>query len=221
VELLEGLGYKVTVTQGITSGRTQISKGLLRRAREVLTEAVQELHRYASAGLPIVGLEPSALLTFRDEAPDLLQGDLKAKAAVVAGQAMLLEEFLVQQAEAGHISSEDFMPASGPLLVHGHCHQKALVGMKPLEQALALLPQASVEVIPSGCCGMAGSFGYEEEHYELSMQVGELVLFPAVREAAAGTLVVAPGTSCRHQIHDGAQAQALHPAQVLRDHLKR
>lgn len=221
VELLEGLGYQVIVTQGITSGRTQISKGLLRRARQVITEAVEELHRHASAGLPIIGLEPSALLTFRDEAPDLVQGQAKAKAAVVASQAVLLEEFLVERAARGEISSEDFRPASGPLLVHGHCHQKSLVGMKPLEQALALLPQAKVEVIPSGCCGMAGSFGYEEEHYELSMQIGEMVLFPAVRQASPEALVVAPGTSCRHQIHDGAGARALHPAQVLRDHLKR
>ena len=217
VRFLETAGYGVTVTQGLESGRTQISKGLLRRAREVTAQAVEALYPHASKGTPIVGLEPSAILSFRDEVPDLLEGDdLKRKARAVAEHTLTFEEFVVAEADAGRLAElpwSDDRPTR--FLLHGHCHQKALVGIQPSVQALAIIPDAEVEVIPSGCCGMAGSFGYEKEHYDVSMQIGELVLFPAVREAPAEVAVVAAGTSCRHQIADGANRHALHPAEVL------
>ncbi len=217
LEFMEAAGYEVEVTHGITSARTQISKGLLRRARKVLTEAVEALAPHARAGRPIVGLEPSAILTFRDEAPDLVEPASREKASLVAEAAMTFEEFVVKAKGDGALEGLAWK-ARGPvkLKVHGHCHQKAIVGMGPLMEALSVLPESTVEAIPSGCCGMAGSFGYEKEHYELSMQIGELVLFPAVREASKEVIVAAPGTSCRHQIADGTGKKALHPAEILR-----
>ncbi|MEO1268178.1 MAG: FAD-linked oxidase C-terminal domain-containing protein, partial [Myxococcota bacterium] len=217
VRVLERAGYALTVTQGLHSGRTQISKGLLRRARTVVSEAVEALYPIATQGTPIVGLEPSAILSFRDEVPDLVEGeDLKRKARAVAERALTFEEFIVQEADAGRLDDLPWAEERpDTLLLHGHCHQKAIVGIEPSVQMLSIIPDADVRVIPSGCCGMAGSFGYEREHYDLSMQVGELVLFPAVRESDADTVVVAAGTSCRHQIADGTGRHALHPAEVL------
>jgi Fe-S oxidoreductase len=217
VEFLELAGYKVHVTEGIDSGRTHLSKGLLRRARAILTEAVEALHPWVERGVCVVGLEPSAILTFRDEAPDLVEGEaLRAKARAVGQRALLFEEFVSREAGAGKLGHLKFKDEPRKLLVHGHCHQKALVGMEPTRKMFALLPQTQVTVIPSGCCGMAGSFGYEAEHYDLSMKVGELVLFPAVRQAAPDVVVIAPGTSCRHQLHDGTGAKSLHPAELMR-----
>lgn len=206
VTVLEAMGLRVAVTRGAWSARTQISKGLLRRARKELEKTVALLSPIASAGIPIVGLEPSAILTFRDEAPDLVQDRRAAEA--VANAVVLFEEFFAER-ELPALRDEPRR-----YLVHGHCHQKAIAGMAPLMELMGRLP-GDAQAIPSGCCGMAGSFGYEDEHYELSMQVGELVLFPAVREADDATVVVAPGTSCRHQIADGAQRAALHPAEII------
>ena len=175
---------------------------------------------YAREGVHIVGVEPSAILGFRDEAPDLVGDDLREDAEVVASQALLFEEFVAREAQAGHLDLLTYVDAMpGKVLLHGHCHAKALVGVQPLVDALSTIPGLQVDVIPSGCCGMAGSFGYH--HYDLSMQVGELVLFPAVRDAAEGAVIVAPGTSCRHQIADGTGREALHPAQVLRGAIER
>jgi Fe-S oxidoreductase len=216
VELLERAGYAVTPTRGIESGRVQLSQGLLRQARGRLDAAIERLYPAAASGQAILGLEPSEILSFRDEAPDLVSAPLRDKARVVAGKARLFEELVAEQAVAGRFSSMAFDETPRRLLVHGHCHAKALTGMRPLLEALAVLPGARAEAIPSGCCGMAGAFGYEEEHYELSMRIGELVLFPAIRKAPADTLIVAGGTSCRHQIRDGVGRQALHPAEVLR-----
>jgi len=220
-EFLEAAGYRLIAPHGLDSGRTQISKGLLRRARAAFDKAITTLHPHAEQGVPIIGLEPSAILGFRDEAPDLLRGEeMKAKAATVADQALLFEEFVVQEDRAGRLDLLAFA-ADGPrrVLLHGHCHQKSLVGVQPSVDALELIPGAEVEVVPSGCCGMAGSFGYA--HYDISMAIGEQILFPAVRDAADGTIIAAPGTSCRHQIHDGTHRTALHPAQILRDALER
>jgi FAD/FMN-containing dehydrogenase/Fe-S oxidoreductase len=215
-EFLEAAGFAVIAPAGLDSARTQISKGLLRKARAAFEKALTVLHPHAEAGLPIVGLEPSAILGFRDEAPDLVRGEeMAARAAAVADRAVLFEEFVVQQAAEGRLDLLEFV-AEPPdhILLHGHCHQKSLVGVQPSVDALQLIPGARVEVIPSGCCGMAGSFGYH--HYDVSMAIGELVLFPAVRAAAEDTVLAAPGTSCRHQIHDGTERTALHPAQILR-----
>ena len=222
VEFLERAGYGIIAPSGLDSGRTQISKGLLRKARAAFERSLRVLFPYAQQGLPILGMEPSAILGFRDEAGDLVQGDeMKGMAATVADRALLFEEFVVQEAAAGHLEQLEFTALEHPVLLHGHCHQKSLVGIEPSVQALELIPGAAVEVIPSGCCGMAGSFGYA--HYDLSIAIGEQVLFPAVRgavgEAGEGTIIAAPGTSCRHQIHDGTGVTAYHPAQILRDAL--
>jgi Fe-S oxidoreductase len=171
---------------------------------------------FAEQGLPIVGLEPSCLLTLRDEYLSLLPGDRRAQ--MVAEQALMFEEFVAQQAQNGGLNL-NFTEAPRQLLLHGHCHQKALVGTGPSKQALTLPPGYTVTEVDSGCCGMAGSFGYEAEHYDVSLKMGERRLLPAAREAPAGTLLVAAGTSCRHQIAHGAQRRAYHPAEVLRDAL--
>ena len=215
-EFLEAAGFAVIAPAGLDSARTQISKGLLRKARAAFEHSLTVLHPHAERGLPIVGLEPSAILGFRDEAPDLVRGEgMATKAAVVAARALLFEEFVVQQAAEGRLDLLEFAADPPPhILLHGHCHQKSLVGVQPSVDALELIPGARVEVIPSGCCGMAGSFGYH--HFDVSMAIGEQVLFPAVRAASDDTVLAAPGTSCRHQIHDGTERTALHPAQILR-----
>lgn len=215
-EVLERLGYRVAATPCLESGRIQISQGLLRAARKRLSRAVERLYPWAEAGRWIIGLEPSEILTFRDEAADLLQGEeLKKKARVVANQALTFEEFIGR--EIGSLRENPFTPglAGKQLLAHGHCHQKALLGMRPLLQALSLIPGVEVRSIPSGCCGMAGAFGYEKEHYAVSLDIAELVLFPAIREAGSDVLIVAPGTSCRRQIADGLGVRAYHPAEVM------
>ncbi|MGH8576553.1 MAG: FAD-binding and (Fe-S)-binding domain-containing protein [Gammaproteobacteria bacterium] len=214
VEVLERAGFRVTLTHGVESGRVQLSQGLLRKARRLLDAAIARLYPAAARGEPILGLEPSEILTFRDEAPDLVSASLRDQARVVASRARLFEELMAQEAQRLGTLGFDAKPRR--LLVHGHCHAKALCGMRPLLETLAILPEARTEAIPSGCCGMAGAFGYESEHHELSMRIGELVLFPAIRRAAPDTLVVANGTSCRHQIRDGVGRRALHPAEVLR-----
>ena len=221
VELLEALGYAVTIPDTRESGRSALSKGLLRQARETIAENVRRLQPQVSEEVPLVGLEPSALLTFRDEAIDLATDDARESARQLASHSLLLDEFLVREAAAGRIGPEAFAPSPQTLLLHGHCFQKALVGNAPTVAALKLIPGVEVQIVPSGCCGMAGSFGYEREHYDLSQQIGELVLLPAVREASPETVVVAPGTSCRHQIHDGTGRSAVHPAVVLRRAVRR
>ncbi len=220
-EVLERLGYEVQSTPCLPSGRVEISQGLLRRARRTLARAVAALYPHARAGLPIVGIEPSELFTFRDEAKDLLSGGtLREQARIVAAQVLTFEEFIVREAHAGRIDEEVFDRAPRQLLLHVHCHQKSLTGLKPSVDALSLIPEASVQVIPSGCCGMAGAFGYEAEHYDLSNRIGELVLFPAIRKAPANAIIVATGMSCRHQIRAGTNVYPWHPAQVLASSLK-
>lgn len=212
--VLQRLGYRVRVTPCLESGRIQISQGLLRQARKRLQKAVEWLYPHAAAGHFIIGLEPSEILTFRDEAVDLLEDEtMKRKALRVAEQSLLFEEFIAREAQLPDKAL--FRPLPWKLMVHGHCHQKALVGLEPLEKALNLLPEIDIEFMASGCCGMAGAFGYEKEHYEVSLKIAELVLFPAIRQAPAGSLVVAPGTSCRQQIIDGLGIRAYHPAEVL------
>jgi FAD/FMN-containing dehydrogenase/Fe-S oxidoreductase len=216
VKVLEHIGYEVEVTGGVQSGRTQLSKGLVRRARKVLDAAVVALDAAGKGEDPIVGIEPSAILTFRDEAPDLVSPHNREAASRVASRAMLLSELLARDLERGDLVPESaFSRCDRELLLHGHCHEKAIAGTASALTVLRSIPGAMVREIPSGCCGMAGSFGYEEEHYDISMRIGELVLFPAVRRASPGTVVVASGTSCRHQIYDGTGVAALHIAEVL------
>ena len=192
-------------------GRPFLSKGLLAEARRAAERAVGALWSAVAAGLPVVGLEPSSLLTLRDEYLYLLPGD--ERAAALAAAARTFEEFVAERAAGGLAMRFDDRPRR--ILLHGHCHQKALVGMGPARAALALLPGAAVEEVDAGCCGMAGSFGYEAEHYAVSMQMAERRLLPAVRAAEADTIIVAAGLSCREQIAHGSGRVALHPAQVL------
>ncbi|KFI22413.1 FAD-binding and (Fe-S)-binding domain-containing protein [Nitrosococcus oceani] len=216
VRCLEQLGYKVIVTPWLSAGRIQISQGQLRLAQNLLQGAVTCLYPYATEGKPLIGLEPSELLTFRDEALVLLpRGESRRRAEVVAGKARLFEEFIAQEAAIGQLNPSFFDSQPRRILIHGHCHGKVLSGMQPLLDALALMEGSTVEVIPSSCCGMAGAFGYEQEHYEVSLRIGELVLFPAVRQASADTLICAPGTSCRAQIKEGTRVLAYHPAELL------
>ncbi|MDD5141793.1 MAG: FAD-linked oxidase C-terminal domain-containing protein [Verrucomicrobiales bacterium] len=216
VELLELLGYTVNLPDHAESGRASLSKGLVRRGRNFAEKNVRRLAGIVSKDEPLLGIEPSAILGFRDEYPALVSSPWRAAARSLAPHCLMLEEFIALEAGRGRIDSSLFTGESQTIKLHGHCHQKALASVKPTVQMLRLPRNYSVEVIPSGCCGMAGSFGYEKEHYEVSMKIGELVLFPAVRQLAADVLIAAPGTSCRHQIHDGTGRAALHPAQILR-----
>jgi Fe-S oxidoreductase len=219
IRLLNRLGYEVVIPDHVDSGRAQISKGLLREAQQLAVRNVELLQGVISAGAPLVGIEPSAILGFRDEVPDLVPVHLVEGARRLARHALLLEEFIGREADAGRIGPEAFTTAAQKIKLHGHCHQKALASVSATVKALQLPLNYQVQVIPSGCCGMAGSFGYEAEHYGVSMQVGELVLLPAVRSTPADTLIAAPGTSCRHQIKDGTGRIALHPAEILHDAL--
>jgi FAD/FMN-containing dehydrogenase/Fe-S oxidoreductase len=215
VELLEALGYEVVVPRHADSGRAQLSKGLVREARDLAAKNVELLANVITDETPLVGIEPSAILGFRDEYPDLVPEPLAAAAKRLAGQTLLIDEFLAREADRGRITADAFTDEPRQIKLHGHCHQKTLSSLAATVQALSLPRNFSVATIPSGCCGMAGSFGYEREHFELSMQIGELVLFPAVRAAAADVVIAAPGTSCRHQIKDGTGRTALHPIEIL------
>ena len=193
-------------------GRPLLSKGLVTEAQEMALRTIDLLYPYAEAGLPIVGLEPSCILTFGDEFLSLLPGDLRAHD--LAEAALTFEEYVAQRADEGAFSEVAWKPA-GEVLLHGHCHQKALVGTGPAERALGAAGYA-VQTVDAGCCGMAGAFGYEAEHYDVSVQMAERVLAPAVRAADASTHVAAAGMSCRHQIHDTTGRTACHPAELLR-----
>ena len=219
VRLLNRLGYEVVIPRHVESGRAHFSKGLIRDAQKIAIRNVELLKDVVSEGTPLIGLEPSAILSFRDEYPDLVPPALKQAALRLAGNALLLEEFIVREADRGRIDRSVFTSRKQTIKLHGHCHQKALASIVPTVRMLELPVGFTVQVIPSGCCGMAGSFGYEAEHFEVSQKVGELVLFPAVRSAGPEVLIAAPGTSCRHQIKDGTGRVALHPAQILFDAL--
>lgn len=218
IQLLERLGYSVLIPNHAESGRTYLSKGLVDDARKLAIENVTRLKDQITDETPLIGLEPSAILTFRDEYPDLVPASLKADAQRIASNVFLFEEWLAREADAGRIDRTVFTTETQLVKIHGHCHQKALSSMVPVKKILSLPRNYTVQLIPSGCCGMAGSFGYETEHYELSMQIGELVLFPAIRKAEEA-IISAAGTSCRHQIKDGTGRQAKHPAEILFDAL--
>jgi len=192
-------------------GRTFLSAGLVDHARVELDRLVATYAPFASRGVPIVGLEPSCLLTLRDELLSLRSDDT---ARNISAHALLFEEFLVREAEAGRLQLP-LGPIAAKVLVHGHCHQKSFGAFKPVEQVLRLVPDLKVETVESSCCGMAGAFGYGADTYEASIEMAELSLLPAVRRADEATLIVADGTSCRHQIKDGADRGALHVARVL------
>ena len=195
-----------------------MSQGLVDQARKQAGELINALLPFAQRGIPIVGLEPSCLLTLRDEA--LVMG-LGEAAQTVGAEAVLLEEFLAREAKAGRLLglSTKLRPAQQPILVHGHCHQKAFGLMPDVLEVIRLIPGAEPELIDSSCCGMAGSFGYEAAHERVSMDMAELSLLPALR-ARPEALWVADGTSCRHQIRQASARPAIHVAQLLSEHLR-
>ena len=215
ISLLKKLGYDVKVVDHEESGRSALSKGLLPKAKKHAEANVAIFNKLIDGNTPLVGLEPSAILSFRDEYPRIVKKELVEAAKKLKFHVKLIDEFLAQEIVAGNITSDLFTTKSQKIKLHGHCHQKALSSMVWTQKLLSLPINYSVETIPSGCCGMAGSFGYEAEHYEVSQQVGELVLFPAVRKADSETIIAAPGTSCRHQIADGTGRKAKHPVEIL------
>lgn len=218
--LLSSLGYQVMTLKHRESGRTFISKGMLRKAREIARSNVRTLSPLISDHTPLIGIEPSSLLTFRDEYIDLLSGELKEQARELSRHTLLLEEFIAEEFKAGRIDRDRFKQDRKHILLHGHCQQKAIASTRSTHIMLSIPEGYSVEEIGSGCCGMAGSFGYEKEHKEMSMRIGELVLFPAVRKADDQTIICANGTSCRQQILDGTGRKAFHPAEILFEALK-
>jgi Fe-S oxidoreductase len=213
--LLEHLGYEVQLLLNKESGRTCLSKGFLRKAKEIANDNVRFFSKLVNQNTPLIGLEPSAILTFRDEYLDLVDEALLPLAKTVASHTFLIDEFLSTEIDAGNINSSSFWKNPAHIKLHTHCHQKAISSTEASRKCLALPENYTVEVIPSGCCGMAGSFGMEKEHYDISMQIGELILFPAIRQTKPETIIAATGTSCRHQIHDGTSRKALHPVEIL------
>jgi len=225
VQLLSALGYGVRIPCHVESGRAAISKGCLKRAKQLARLNVQRLKDMVTDEIPLVGIEPSCILSFRDEYPDLVPDMMREEARQLGQRSLLFDEFMLREVKAGRISRDSFDQTPIEIFLHGHCHQKALVGVEVMAEVLRQLLNAKVNVIPSGCCGMAGSFGYEKEHYKTSLEIGEMVLFPAVRKAVSlstdkPTFVVAPGTSCRQQIFDGTGVKALHPIKILYKYLK-
>jgi Fe-S oxidoreductase len=229
--VLQAAGYRVhrarAAEEGkegarpLCCGRTFLASGLVDEARAEARRTIAALRPYVERGLPIIGLEPSCLYTLRDEFKSMLPG---AETDALAARAMLLEEFLAAEHQAGRLKLRLQALPQKKALLHGHCHQKAFGAMSAVEQVLRLVPELQVETVESSCCGMAGAFGYEAEHYDVSMKMAEAALLPALRRAGADTLFVADGTSCRHQIHDGlkdgerpgaAEREAVHVAQVL------
>jgi FAD/FMN-containing dehydrogenase/Fe-S oxidoreductase len=223
LKVLGAAGYQVQLLRPLDggyplcSGRTFLAVGMVDEARFEAQRVLEAVKPYVERDVPIIGLEPSCLLTLRDEFKSMIPG---AETDALCESALLLEEFLAQQHQAGDLQL-DLKPISAKrAIVHGHCHQKAFATMSAMQQALALIPDLEVEVIDSGCCGMAGAFGYEASHFEVSMKMAELSFLPAVRAAEHDTLVIANGTSCRHQIYDGSQRDSLHIARVLQSALQ-
>jgi len=218
--VLDRAGYGVHIARAegkgsvrpLCCGRTFLAAGMVDEAKVEALRVIAALKPYVERGVPVIGLEPSCLLTLRDEFKAMLPGK---ETDELSGQALLFEEFLAREQEAGRLALSLNPLAEKRALLHGHCHQKAFGAMPAVQQALSLVPELNVETIESSCCGMAGSFGYEASHYAVSMKMAELALLPKVRSAGTDTIIVAGGTSCRHQIEDGAARQAVHVARVL------
>ncbi|WP_077405871.1 FAD-binding and (Fe-S)-binding domain-containing protein [Cellulophaga omnivescoria] len=216
IQVLTKLGYSVELFYA-ESGRTFISKGFLKEAKELALKNVVRLKEYTDKGLVIVGLEPSAILTFRDEYKKLVSD--KDLVNTIAKNSFIIEEFLASEIEKGNISKNQFTKETKTVKIHSHCHQKSLSNQKVTFDVLNIVENYKVSIISSGCCGMAGSFGYEKEHYKTSMAVGNLKLFPAVKNSDKDVIISANGTSCRHQIYDGTKRKALHPITIIKEAL--
>lgn len=215
IQLLNGLGFRVALAPLKNSARLLISEGLLKQARECATKNVLWARDHISSEIPLVGIEPSTILGFRDEYPELVPRQLSNTASRVAAHCLTFEEFVANQFELGVITPEHFTTDPLTIEVHGHCHQKALSQFHLVKKALEIPTNFTANLIPSGCCGMAGSFGYRLRHYELSQQIGNLILFPHIEKLSPQVVIAASGTSCRHQILDGTGRRALHTAEIL------
>ncbi len=213
--LLEKLGYEVEIPKHEESGRTWLSKGLVRTGKMIANKNIELLSPIITDETPLIGIEPSAILTFRDEYPDLADDKWLEASQKLAKNVFQFDEFIASEIEKGNITKEQFTKEKRDIKLHGHCQQKSISSINPMVKVLSFPENYSVSTIPSGCCGMAGSFGYEKEHYEVSMKIGELVLLPTVRQQPEDVIIAAPGTSCRHQIKDGTGRIAKHPVEVL------
>jgi Fe-S oxidoreductase len=213
--LLERLGYQVEIPNHEESGRAWLSKGFLRQAQRIANKNITLLSPLINAENPLVGIEPSAILTFRDEYVDLADDGQFDAAKQLAKNVFMIDEFVASEIENGNITKEQFTKEQRLVKLHGHCQQKALSSIASSVKMLSIPENYQVEVIPSGCCGMAGSFGYEREHYDISMKIAELVLLPAIRNQSPDVIIAAAGTSCRHQVKDGVGRKVLHPVEIL------
>ncbi len=220
IQLLSRLGYAVIIPEHVDSGRPYLSKGLLDEGRERANTNVKLLAPLINEDTPLIGIEPSCIFAFRDDYPDLVDAGLLQQANNLAKNCLMIDEFIANEMAAKRIDKTAFRSEKRLIKLHGHCQQKAVSSMVPSKKMLSLPEGYEVQLIPSGCCGMSGSFGYEKEHYDLSMKIGELVLFPTVRQQAEEVIIAAPGTSCRHQIHDGTGKTAKHPVEILFEALK-
>jgi FAD/FMN-containing dehydrogenase/Fe-S oxidoreductase len=220
IVLLEDLGYNPILLKHPSSGRAELSKGFLKKAKKIAEENIDFWKGKISEGKPLVGIEPSAILGFRDEYLRLVDEELLAEAKKIAKYTFTIEEFIANEYKANRIKSKQFVSSKKSIHLHVHCHQKALSKIEYSVACLSIPNGFHVELIPSGCCGMAGSFGYEKEHYEISMKIGEQILFPAIRKSEAD-YIAAAGTSCRHQIKDGTDKESMHPIEILYDSILR
>jgi len=218
-KLLTALGYEVVIPKHVQSGRTYLSKGFVKEAKKIANQNIHLLKGLITDDTPLLGVEPSGIITFRDEYLSLVDDNLRAEAQQIAKNALMIDEFLLAEIKAGRIHPEQFTNETKRIKLHGHCYQKAFHLVAATEQVLSFPVNYSIETIPSGCCGMAGSFGYETEHYDISMKVAELVLLPTIRKTEPETLIAAAGTSCRHQIKDGVGRKSYHPVEILYDAL--
>jgi FAD/FMN-containing dehydrogenase/Fe-S oxidoreductase len=215
IMLLNRLGYEVIIPEHTISGRTYLSKGFLKKAKQIAIDNVKMLKDVVTDDKPLLGIEPSAILAFRDEYPELVDASMVEDANRLAKNALLIDEFLAREIDNGNITKEQFTKEKRAVKLHGQCLQKAVASTMTTKKVLTLPENYSVEEFNTGCCGMAGAFGYEAEHYDVSMKIGEMVLFPSVRKADEDVIICAPGTSCRKHIKDGTGRKALHPVEVL------
>ena len=220
IELLNALGYLVKMVPHPESGRAFISKGFLKQAKKLATQNVSVFKDLISEEVPLLGIEPSTILSFRDEYPNLVEKEEKLMATVLSKNVFLIDEFLSNEIERGKIGASLFTSEEKVIILHGHCHQKALSSIDYTERLLTLPVNYKVEVLSTGCCGMAGSFGYEKEHFNLSMDIGNMVLFPSIKNTVKSKIIATPGTSCRNQIKDGTQRESFHPIEILYNALK-
>ncbi len=215
MELLSKLGYHTEIPKHRESCRTYLSKGLLKKAAFIASENIRLLAPLVSEKRPLIGIEPSAILSFRDEYPDLVSSELRQEAINLAKNCYTVDEFIAKEYANGHIDGSVFDTRHRRIYLHGHCHQKALSSTDHTKIMLAIPENNIIQEIECGCCGMAGAFGFEKDHYKISMKIGELSLFPAIRKTNKDAIIVAAGTSCRQQILDGTGRKALHPAELL------